>query len=755
MGEKNLIPYVEQQDAETALRLAQTFAVTYGIAGHPIMADGSKSTLSYHGFADATNDISKLAKLFNSQWAYEKGKGKAWVALYPGSINAIVLDIDVKDGKNGFEVIEDLEARYGRLPRTTTVKTMSGGAHLWFKSPTNEPIQNSQLGPSNDIDVRSYGGYVVAPGNPGYTTEIPFEEMAMLPKAWLDLLTVGGSNKDGWGKFRWDDPRITETNYDTLKYLMNVFGLVDPVAKPRPKDLLDPDDQEYNSYYIGVKRPGTSSNISVTVGHNGEGHVHVFSSSITHPTDPGVTLPPGSNWDIPMLEIFMIEREDPQYGTEPVLAEEAYHGPLGTAVRLFEDTEAAPAGVMASLLVGFGNLVGDGTYVRPTRNNRQHTRLNAVIVGKSGSSRKSSSWEHAESLLRKVDPSFKTDSGFGSGHILVDTIAERSGTSKVNSDGSIDLTKHCARMMIFEDEFSSLLKTVNTEGNKLSEHLRSAFNGKALVVRSRGKTSEAPEGSHFLSVMGCITDSELLKTLTGKEKANGFGNRIMFVYAHSNNLVAFDDLDEEEEEQELEEQAEIIRDCLDHAQNRGRITFTDEARNLWIEVYRDLRNVDEQKDPDLLELTARGDVVTLRMALIYALADKADQIGVEHIRAASAMWQYCNATVEYIFSKKQKYEEAVQEERNQIAVDTLAGKVFDAIFQAGNDGMTKSYIMQKVVGTNRSKETGPVLQELLDRGKIVHHKMRTGNTGRPGSYYFATEFDPLNTNNKNNNEGAM
>ena len=58
----------------------------------------------------------------------------------------------------------ELEQRHGRLDRTATVRTGSGGAHLYFSHPGNIHLGNrasSVLG--RGIDVRGDGGYVIAP----------------------------------------------------------------------------------------------------------------------------------------------------------------------------------------------------------------------------------------------------------------------------------------------------------------------------------------------------------------------------------------------------------------------------------------------------------------------------------------------------------------------------------------------------------------------------------------------------------------
>lgn len=66
---------------------------------------------------------------------------------------------------HGMQVLRELAA--GReLPRTFTVRTPSGGTHLYFRPPVDGPAPRNtvrRLGPL--IDTRGVGGYVVAPGS--------------------------------------------------------------------------------------------------------------------------------------------------------------------------------------------------------------------------------------------------------------------------------------------------------------------------------------------------------------------------------------------------------------------------------------------------------------------------------------------------------------------------------------------------------------------------------------------------------------
>lgn len=73
-----------------------------------------------------------------------------------------VLDVDPRHG--GDRALAELEAVHGRLPVTYTVRTGSGGWHLYFTLPVDFTPRNGNRLPVG-LDVRGAGGQVVAPGS--------------------------------------------------------------------------------------------------------------------------------------------------------------------------------------------------------------------------------------------------------------------------------------------------------------------------------------------------------------------------------------------------------------------------------------------------------------------------------------------------------------------------------------------------------------------------------------------------------------
>lgn len=131
--------------------------------------------------------------LIHRCWGHEQ----YGIGIATGPSGLVVIDLDVpktdrKDAPDGAATLQALRERTGQpLPDTFTVRTGSGGKHLYFQAPSGARLRNTQqkLGPA--IDTRAWGGYVVAPGTTvggrPYTPLNPTVPVAVLP-TWLHTL---------------------------------------------------------------------------------------------------------------------------------------------------------------------------------------------------------------------------------------------------------------------------------------------------------------------------------------------------------------------------------------------------------------------------------------------------------------------------------------------------------------------------------------------------------------------------------------
>jgi hypothetical protein len=118
------------------------------------------------GCLDATDDEETIAC-----WARDYPKANIGVACGQPS-GVVVIDLDPRNGSDAS--IAKLASRKQTFTPTVTARTASGGTHLYYAF---EPaLKNSKSVLAPGIDVKTTGGYVVAPpsvliGNKGYTWE--------------------------------------------------------------------------------------------------------------------------------------------------------------------------------------------------------------------------------------------------------------------------------------------------------------------------------------------------------------------------------------------------------------------------------------------------------------------------------------------------------------------------------------------------------------------------------------------------------
>ena len=122
-----------------------------------------------------TTDPTEAARMFAS--------GVYAVGLVPAP-GVLALDIDVKHDAGGEDTVAEWEAEAGPLPAAPTVRTPSGGRHIYVQ--WDGPLPRKGRG----VDFIAHGhGLVVVPPGGGYAWEAA-GEVPELPESWAQLLTA-------------------------------------------------------------------------------------------------------------------------------------------------------------------------------------------------------------------------------------------------------------------------------------------------------------------------------------------------------------------------------------------------------------------------------------------------------------------------------------------------------------------------------------------------------------------------------------
>jgi len=143
-----------------------------------------------------------------------------------------------------------------------------------------------------------------------------------------------------------------------------------------------------------------------------------------------------------------------------------------------------------------------------------------------------------------------------------------------------------------------------------------------------------------------ITIDELLRYFDSTEAASGFGNRFLFLCVRSSKLLPrggrIDD-------GALTAMAACVGHALTFARNIGEFEFSEAAYELWDRLYPAL----SAERPGLLgSMLARSEALVSRLAFVYAALDCSHTVEPVHLIAAAALWECCEASVEYIFGAK-------------------------------------------------------------------------------------------------------
>jgi hypothetical protein len=383
-------------------------------------------------------------------------------------------------------------------------------------------------------------------------------------------------------------------------------------------------------------------------------------------------------------------------------------------------SEADPVALLVQFLVAFGSAVGRGPHFTAEAD-RHGVNLGAIFVGETAKGRKGTSWGHARKIITEADPDWamRMMSGLSSGEGLIwqvrDEIRRRDPVRK--NGRVVDYQEVVAdegvkdkRLLVFEGEFASVLRVCGRDGNTLSAIIRNAWDNGNL--RTLTKNSPAVATGAHISIVGHITRDELLRYLDDTEAANGFGNRFLWLCVRRSKALP------EGGRLSASELAPIIQDVADalaFGRDLGEMRRNDEAREIWRAVYEDLS---DGRSGLLGAMIARAEAQVMRLACIYALLDRCPSIGKEHLLAALALWEYVEASAQYIFGARMG--------------DPVADRIADAL-QHAPDGLTRTEISALFGRHQRSTNIDRALAQLRKQHLVEPIQDNTG--GRPSEVW--------------------
>jgi hypothetical protein len=244
--------------------------------------------------------------------------------------------------------------------------------------------------------------------------------------------------------------------------------------------------------------------------------------------------------------------------------------------------------------------------------------------------------------------------------------------------------------------------------------LRSAWDSGYLPTLDMHQQLQAT-GTH-ISLIAHVTQRELDQHLHRTEAHNGFANRCLWTCVQrSNCLPDGGSLGAHE----LDVIARELRRALDWTSNTPEILFRRDAQasELWHDCYSSL----SQLRPGLYgAATSRAEAQVLRLSAIYAALDATSIIGLPHLQAALAVWEYCSASAALLFGIS--------------TGDPIADRIREAI-EAAPEGLSKNQIRRLFSGHIDTSRIDAALQQLTSLGAFNSRLEPTA--GRPSTLWSA------------------
>lgn len=408
------------------------------------------------------------------------------------------------------------------------------------------------------------------------------------------------------------------------------------------------------------------------------------------------------------------------------LNEAAYHGLAGEFVRMVEpESEADPVAILLQFLTAAGSVIGRGPHF-VAEGTCHFTNLFMVLVGQTSKARKGSSWSHVLNIFQACDEAWARDrvkSGLSSGEGLIWNVRDPIYKQEPVKEGKqftgeyqeicIDPGIEDKRLLAQEAEFASLLHMPDRSGNTLSPIIRKAWESGNL--ESLTKNSPAKATNAHISIVGHIVKDEVRRYLSRTEAGSGFGNRFLWVCATRSKCLPeggrIDQLN-------FAPLIHRLKAAIDSARATGELHRDEGAREIWRAVYPEL----SEGVPGMLgAVTSRAEAQVMRLACLYALLDGTTEIKAMHLRAALAVWEYCEASARFIFG------------------DALGDPIGDEILTAlrnNINGLTRTEISHLFHGNRDRQQIGRSMGVLLEYGLARMVPEETG--GRKAERWFVT-----------------
>ena len=336
---------------------------------------------------------------------------------------------------------------------------------------------------------------------------------------------------------------------------------------------------------------------------------------------------------------------------------------------------------------------------------RHEANLFAAIVGSTGKARKGLALDLSRAIFQQAAPDFlpKVKKGVSTGEGIINLLADADPDSGMEN-APVELEYDDKRVLLVESEMSGILEKMKRQGNSLSATLRQCFDGGSIETLT--KTAAQKVTRPHVALITHITPRELRDEFKTVEMANGLGNRFLWIATERARSVP---------NPPVYEPSPLltgkVRAALEHAEAIKLMERSEAANRLWANsLYPELTQDESGLVGDML---GRGDAITLRLSMIFALMRGSSSIEVDDLESAMDITRYSQRGVRWLFESS--------------SFDPREQRIIEALLAAPGRTMPRTHIRKDVFSNNIvTSDLDGIKQHLMEQAIIGVEKYPTG-----------------------------
>lgn len=404
----------------------------------------------------------------------------------------------------------------------------------------------------------------------------------------------------------------------------------------------------------------------------------------------------------------------------PIPEDAVFDNVFGDLTKLLDPhTEAHRVAVMASFMSIFSAYIGKGPYVRAGRK-KMPLSFWTILCGPTGKGRKGTATGLAMEIADMAIPTFingQIQYGIDSGLGLIQELYGR-----INGEtGTLAPEPLC----FYEEEFSKVLEAAKKD-RRFGATMTKLWDGSTIMHKTAKETYLVP--NPHASFISHVQPKLLRSVRKSKDAAGGTYNRFVVLWSmKSKSIPTFEE--SAEYDAVIAEAVRMFRRICHGAADITAIRVSPELGRKFDRHHRPTMETLTSVSEEIAEFGERAVPYLLRIAGIYALAEKSEWIKEEHFDSALALMRYSVQSLQYVLSSENSFGGRTP----------LAEKVATVVKEHGI--MTYSAMKALCSGTNTKATYIQAFIEL--NGEVVVFQKAMKGRGYRGGWWLAAKGQPL------------